>query len=263
VVAGDDPATVFTDLQRELSAAHARIRAIQRQARTPGAVPAAGTLRWPTIILRTPKGWTGPSVVDEVQIEGTFRAHQVPLAKVRENPEHLRLLEQWLHSYAPETLFDAAGRLVPELAALAPDGDKRMSAPVRERWPAAARPERARLQRYALPVDAPGIVSHENTQPLGELLRDIYTATTRPDDGGGDFRLFCPDETASNRLAAVFEVTDRCLQVAPAAVRVPLQRIRDGIAGVRPANSPHVPRLVQEMIVCSRSRRGVGLPGCP
>lgn len=213
VVSGDDPATVFADLQRELSAAHARIGAIQQQARKPGAVAAAGTVRWPAIILRTPKGWTGPDVVDDVQIEGTFRAHQVPLAKVRENPGHLRLLEQWLHSYAPETLFDADGRLVPELAALAPGGDKRMSASPYANGGRLLRDLNVpALQRYALPVDAPGVVSHENTQPLGEMLRDIYTATTRAEDGGGDFRLFCPDETASNRLAAVFEVTDRCLQ---------------------------------------------------
>jgi xylulose-5-phosphate/fructose-6-phosphate phosphoketolase len=213
VVAGDDPATVFTELNSALSVAHARIRAIQSRARSGGEPAAAGSVRWPAIILRTPKGWTGPGIVDGVQIEGTFRAHQVPLSKVRENPEHLRLLEQWLHSYAPETLFDAAGRLVPELAALAPDGDKRMSASPyanggRLLKDLAVPP----LARYALAVKAPGVESHENTQPLGELLRDIYTATTRPEDGGGDFRLFCPDETASNRLAAVFEVTDRCLQ---------------------------------------------------
>jgi xylulose-5-phosphate/fructose-6-phosphate phosphoketolase len=213
VVAGDDPASVFTDLHRELSAAHERIRAIQREARASGAVAAAGTVRWPAIILRTPKGWTGPDVVDGVPIEGTFRAHQVPLAQVRENPEHLRLLERWLHSYAPETLFDAAGCLVPELAALAPDGDKRMSA---SPYANGGRLLRAldvpALERYALPVHGPGVESHENTQPLGELLRDIYVATTRAEDGGGDFRLFCPDETASNRLAAVFEATSRCLQ---------------------------------------------------
>jgi xylulose-5-phosphate/fructose-6-phosphate phosphoketolase len=215
VVAGDDPATVFTDLQRELSSAHARIRAIQRQARTLGAVAAAGTVRWPAIILRTPKGWSGPDIVDGIPIEGTSRAHQVPLAKVRENPEHLRLLEQWLHSYAPETLFDSDGRLLPELAALAPDGDKRMSATPYANGGRLLRDLNVpALQRYALPVDAPGVASHENTKPLGELLRDIYTATTRAEDGGGDFRLFCPDETASNRLAAVFEVTDRCLQAS-------------------------------------------------
>jgi xylulose-5-phosphate/fructose-6-phosphate phosphoketolase len=212
VVAGDEPASVFTEFNHALSAAHARIRAIQLQART-GEAPAAGSVRWPAIILRTPKGWTGPGVVDGVQIEGTFRAHQVPLSKVRENPQHLRLLEQWLHSYAPETLFDAGGRLVPELTALAPDGDKRMSASPYANGGRLLRDlDMPALKNYALPVDTPGVRSHENTQPLGELLRDIYATSIRPEDGGGDFRLFCPDETASNRLAAVFEVTNRCLQ---------------------------------------------------
>jgi xylulose-5-phosphate/fructose-6-phosphate phosphoketolase len=213
VVAGDDPATVFTDLQRELSAAHARIRAIQQEARADGTTAVAGSVRWPAIILRTPKGWTGPDRVDGVQIAGTFRAHQVPLAQVRENPDHLRLLEQWLHSYSPETLFDDAGRLVPELAALAPDGDKRMSATPYANGGRLLRDlEMPPLSRYAWPVEVPGVESCENTRPVGELLRDIYQNTTRASDGGGDFRLFCPDETASNRLAAVFEVTDRCLQ---------------------------------------------------
>jgi xylulose-5-phosphate/fructose-6-phosphate phosphoketolase len=212
VVAGDDPATVFADLHRELAAAHARIRVIQHQARTTGTA-APGSVRWPAIILRTPKGWTGPDVVDGVQVEGTFRAHQVPLAQVRENPAHLRLLEEWLHSYGPDTLFDHDGRLVPELAALAPDGDKRMSATPYANGGRLLRPLAIPpLESYALTVDAPGAHQHENTEPLGELLRDLYTATMRESDGGGDFRLFCPDETASNRLAAVFEVTDRCLQ---------------------------------------------------
>ena len=213
VVAGDDPPTVFSALNDALSTAHARIRAIQLQAREGDVPVVAGSVRWPAIILRTPKGWTGPDVVDGVQIEGTFRAHQVPLSKVRENPQHLQLLERWLHSYAPETLFDAAGRLVPELAALAPDRDKRMSASPYANGGRLLRDlNMPALQRYDLPVATPGLMSHENTQPLGELLRDIYAASERPEDGGGDFRLFCPDETASNRLQAVFEVTDRCLQ---------------------------------------------------
>ncbi len=213
VVAGDDPATVFTELNRELAAAHAQIRAIQLQARTGGGSGVAGSVRWPAIILRTPKGWTGPGVVDGVQIEGTFRAHQVPLSQVRESPAHLRLLEQWLHSYAPETLFDSSGRLMPELAALAPAGDKRMSAsPYANGGRLLQELAVPSLERYALPVKVPGASSYENTKPLGELLRDIYSTTTRAHDGGGDFRLFCPDETVSNRLAAVFEVTDRCLQ---------------------------------------------------
>jgi len=169
-------------------------------------------VRWPAIVLRTPKGWTGPDVVDGVQIEGTFRAHQVPLAGVRENPDHLRRLEEWLRSYRPDELFDSDGRLAPELAALAPAGDKRMSASPYANGGRLLDPlPMPDLVRYAQPIDAPGQVRHENTEPLGDLLRDLYAATTGA-DGGGRFRLFCPDETASNRLAAVFEVTDRCLQ---------------------------------------------------
>jgi len=212
VVEGDEPAAVFADLYRELAAAYACIRVIREQARTTG-VMTRGPARWPAIILRTPKGWTGPDVVDGVQIAGTFRAHQVPLSQVRENPEHLRRLEQWLASYDPQSLFDPEGRLVPQLAALAPEGDKRMSASPYANGGWLLRPlDLPDLKRYALDVDAPGVAEHENTRPLGELLRDIYTATTQESDGGGDFRLFCPDETASNRLGAVFEATDRCLQ---------------------------------------------------
>jgi xylulose-5-phosphate/fructose-6-phosphate phosphoketolase len=161
-------------------------------------------------VLRTPKGWTGPDVVDGVQVQGTFRSHQVPLSGLAENPDHLRMLEEWMRSYAPETLFDEAGRLVPELKALAPRGDRRMSATpyanggrLREDLP------ELDLAAYAVPVDAPGQARVSNTFSSGELMRDLYAATTRP-DGGGTFRLFSPDETASNRLQAVFEVTDRC-----------------------------------------------------
>ena len=209
LVAGDDPATVFGQLYQAFTAAHAQIRRIQQGVRHDGD---SERVRWPAIVLRTPKGWTGPDVVDGVPIEGTFRAHQVPLAGVRENPDHLHRLEQWLRSYRPDELFDLDGRLLPELAALAPIGDKRMSASPYANGGRLLEPlPLPDLVRYAQPIDAPGRVRHENTAPLGELLRDVYAATTRT-DGGGRFRLFCPDETASNRLAAVFEVTDRCLQ---------------------------------------------------
>ncbi|HEU5268339.1 MAG TPA: phosphoketolase family protein [Jatrophihabitans sp.] len=209
LVAGDDPAVVFGQFYRALTDAYAEIRQIQQRARHgDGQWPA----RWPAIVLRTPKGWTGPDVVDGVPIEGTFRAHQVPLAGVRENPDHLRRLEEWLRSYRPEQLFDPAGRLVAELAALAPAGDKRMSASPFANGGRLLQPLPVPdLVRYAQPIDTPGTLRHENTAPFGALLRDIYAGTVRP-DGGGRFRLFCPDETASNRLAAVFEVTDRCLQ---------------------------------------------------
>ncbi|WP_326954625.1 phosphoketolase family protein [Amycolatopsis sp. NBC_01286] len=212
LVSGDEPAAVFTELHAALAAAHDRIRDNQRRARA-GAPEPFHPVRWPAIVLRTPKGWTGPDVVDGVAIEGTFRAHQVPLTEVRENAGHLRLLERWLRSYAPESLFDAGGRLVPELAALAPAGDKRMSAsPYANGGRLLTRLDIPALEPYAVSVPAPGVVHHGNTRPFGELLRDVYRGSTRESDGGGTFRLFCPDETASNRLAAVFEATDRCLQ---------------------------------------------------
>jgi xylulose-5-phosphate/fructose-6-phosphate phosphoketolase len=213
VVSGSDPRTVFTALHNALFAAQAQIRAIQQAARSSGTVTL--NTRWPAIILRTPKGWTGPDVVDGVQVEGTFRAHQVPLSQVRENPAHLTRLEKWLRSYRPEDLFDADGRLVGELARLAPVGDKRMSASAYANGGRLLKDLHVGdLDRYALAVESRGSQQHENTAPLGALLRDLYTSTTRDEDGGGNFRLFCPDETASNRLADVFEVTDRCLQAA-------------------------------------------------
>jgi xylulose-5-phosphate/fructose-6-phosphate phosphoketolase len=216
VVAGDDPAQVFTDLNRAVFTAHERIGAIQRQARGDGVAQAPA--RWPAIILRTPKGWTGPDVVDGIQIEGTFRAHQVPLSGVRENPDHLARLEHWLQSYRPGELFDQDGRLNAEIAGLAPRGDKRMSASPYANGGRLLEPLAIQaLANYALDVDERGVEQHENTEPLGQLLRDVYSATARTEDGGGNFRLFCPDETASNRLSAVFQVTDRCLQ-APVLV---------------------------------------------
>ncbi|MGY2066499.1 phosphoketolase family protein [Blastococcus sp. SYSU DS0619] len=208
-VAGDDPRQVFRDLEAALRTAHDRIREIQTAARS-----GAEDLRpgWPAIVLRTPKGWTGPHEVDGVQVEGTYRSHQVPLSGVQTDDAHLALLEDWLHSYSPETLFTDDGALVPELAALAPEGDLRMgSTPYanggRRRTPLDLPP----LETYAVDVPAPGATFHQTTHPLGELLRDVYARTTTA-DGGGTFRLFCPDETASNRLQSVFEVTDRCLQ---------------------------------------------------
>ena len=149
-----------------------------------------------------------------MQVEGTFRAHQVPLSNVRDNPAHLEQLEQWMRSYQPESLFDADGGLVPELIGLAPAGDKRMSAtPYANGGRLLAPLSVPPLEKFARTISQPGVDHYENTKPLGELLRDVYAATTRAADGGGNFRLFCPDETNSNRLSAVFEVTDRCMQV--------------------------------------------------
>ncbi|MFD1812763.1 phosphoketolase [Rhodococcus gannanensis] len=209
-VEGDDPRQVFRDLAAAVDSAHDTITGLQEAARS---ADGGGHGRWPAIVLRTPKGWTGPHTVDGVLVEGTHRAHQVPLSGVRDNPEHLTLLEEWLRSYRPDTLFDVEGALVPELAALAPVGDKRLGSTPYANGGRLRRPLHVpALERYALDVAAPGTTFHETTRVFGELMRDIYAAGTRS-DGGGDFRLFCPDETASNRLGAVFEVTDRCWQL--------------------------------------------------
>ena len=210
-VSGDDPEQVFRDLWAALVRSHEQITAL-RQATRGGEPSQPVRHTWPAIVLRTPKGWTGPDKVDGVQIQGTNLAHQVPLSGIKGNPEHLHLLEQWLQTYRPDELFDEAGRLAEPLRALAPRGDKRMSATpyanggrIRVDLPIPA------LETVALAVDAPGTLMHESTRPMGELMRDLYAADAR-DDGGGMFRLFCPDETASNRLQAVFDVTERCWQ---------------------------------------------------
>jgi xylulose-5-phosphate/fructose-6-phosphate phosphoketolase len=212
VVAGDDARRVHRDFALALDDAHAQIRAIQDNARS-GAGPASGTPRWPAIVLRTPKGWTGPHDVDGIRVEGTFRAHQVPLAGVRENPGHLAQLEQWLRSYAPDEHFDDAGALVPELAALAPEGDLRMGAlPHANGGRVLVALDLPDPARYALDVGRPASTRAESTRRLGELLRDVYARNAEE----RNFRLFCPDETNSNRLGAVFAAEDRMLRDARA-----------------------------------------------
>ncbi len=204
-VEGDDPRQVHRDFAAVLDHCHATIAAIQADARLGGF---GGRPLWPAIVLRTPKGWTGPSVVDGVRVEGTYRSHQVPLAGVRENPAHLALLETWLRSYRPGDRFDALGRLVPELAALAPTGDKRMGAsPHANGGRLLVALDLPDIGRYAVDVPAPGATQVESTRRLGELLRDTFTRNA----AAANFRLFCPDETNSNRLGAVFEVENRCL----------------------------------------------------
>jgi xylulose-5-phosphate/fructose-6-phosphate phosphoketolase len=159
------------------------------------------------IVLRTPKGWTGPIEVDGVPVSGTFRAHQVPLDTVRTNPAHLAQLEAWLRSYAPETLFDGRGRLVDELAALAPTGRRRMGANPHANGGAILTDlDLPNFRDYALAVPRPAVERHESTRQLGEMLRDIFTRNAEV----ANFRLFCPDETTSNRLGAVFAVEQRC-----------------------------------------------------
>ena len=200
-VVGDDPATVHQLLAATLDEVLDDIATFQRDARdgTSTARPA-----WPMIVLRTPKGWTGPKEVDGLPVEGTWRAHQVPLAETRSNSEHREMLEQWLRSYRPEELFDATGQLVPELQALAPQGTRRMSANPHANGGRLLRdlamPD---FRGYAVAVDHPAEESSEATRVLGEFLRDIIARN--PDR----FRVMGPDETASNRLSAVFEKTDR------------------------------------------------------
>jgi xylulose-5-phosphate/fructose-6-phosphate phosphoketolase len=203
VVDGEEPAAMHQMMAAALDEVVARIKEIQRRARS-GDVKQYP--RWPMIVLRTPKGWTGPKVVDGERIEGTFRAHQVPLGEVRTNPAHLELLEQWLRSYRPDELFDRSGKLRAELAELAPRGDRRMGANPNANGGLRLRDLRMPdFREYAVRVDAPGRTDAEDTRVLGTLLRDVVRLNQHP----RTFRLFGADETNSNRLNAVFEATER------------------------------------------------------
>ncbi|MGB3682450.1 MAG: phosphoketolase family protein, partial [Rubrobacteraceae bacterium] len=203
-VEGDDPARVHQAFAATLDDCYEEVRGIQQEARENGV---SGRPRWPVIVLRTPKGWTGPGEVNGLPVEGTFRSHQVPLSGVRDDPEQLARLEEWMRSYRPEDLFDGEGRLLPELAALAPQGDRRMGAsPHANGGLMLEELEVPDFRDYAIEVPAPATVRHESTRKLGELLRDTFTRNAAQQN----FRLFCPDETNSNRLGAAFEVTDRC-----------------------------------------------------
>jgi xylulose-5-phosphate/fructose-6-phosphate phosphoketolase len=203
-VEGDQPRLVHAALAQALESSWQEIREIQRRARE-GAP--SGPARWPAIVLRTPKGWTGPKFVNGKPIEGTFRAHQVPLAAVRDDPAQLSQLETWLKSYRPEELFDEQGRLQPALAALAPEGTRRMGAnPHANGGQLRVELGLPDWRNYTLAVTRPGREAHESTRQLGKLLRDIYGENRE----AGNFRLFCPDETNSNRLGDVFEAERRC-----------------------------------------------------
>jgi xylulose-5-phosphate/fructose-6-phosphate phosphoketolase len=199
---GEEPPAVHQRFAAALDEALDEIARVQAEARANGAEP--GRPRWPMIVLRTPKGWTGPLEVDGLPVEGTWRSHQVPMTDVRDNPEHLRLLEDWLRSYRPEDLFDEEGRLVRELAELPPTGPRRMSAN-----PHANGGELLRdlvlqdFRDYAVEVPKPGTTLSEPTRVLGAFLRDVVARNSE------NFLLFGPDETASNRLGEVFEVTGR------------------------------------------------------
>jgi xylulose-5-phosphate/fructose-6-phosphate phosphoketolase len=206
VVAGDEPEAVHQAFAAALDEALDEIASFQGEARNGG--PAARP-QWPMIVLRTPKGWTGPKEVDGLQVEGTWRSHQVPMTDVRENSGHLQILEDWLRSYRPEELFEVDGRLVPELAELPPSGERRMSAN-----PHANGGELMRdlvlpdFRDFAVKVEKPGTTFSEATRVLGSMLETVVTAN--PDN----FRIFGPDETASNRLGAVLEVTDKAWEAA-------------------------------------------------
>jgi xylulose-5-phosphate/fructose-6-phosphate phosphoketolase len=209
VVEGDDPRTVHQELAATLDDVVRTIHEIQRRAREEGS---AERPRWPAIILRTPKGWTGPAFVDGVPVEGTWRAHQVPLAEVRSNPAHLAQLEEWMRSYHPDRLFNNDGAVVPEVTRLAPAAYRRMSANPHANGGLLLRDLRLRdFRDYAVHVKEPGAVEAENTSVLGEWLRDVIA------DNESTFRLFGPDETASNRLSPVFEATGRAFdgQIIP------------------------------------------------
>jgi xylulose-5-phosphate/fructose-6-phosphate phosphoketolase len=202
-VEGDDPDTMHQLMARTLDEIVAEIQRIQNEARTHGFTERP---RWPMIVLKTPKGWTGPRIVDGKQTEGTFRSHQVPLAGLASNPQHLKQLEEWMRSYRPETLFDSDGRLLPEIAELAPVGKRRMGANPHANGGLLLKdlllPD---FRDYALDIAAPGKLEGEATRVMGKFLRDVITLN----NDARNFRMVSPDETTSNRLDAVFEVTDR------------------------------------------------------
>ncbi|MGD1171596.1 phosphoketolase [Mycobacterium seoulense] len=198
-VAGDDPADVHQQLAAAFDDAFDDIAAIQDAARSGNQTPRPV---WPMIVLRTPKGWTGPKVVDGKKVEGTWRAHQVPLAETHDNPQHRAQLEEWLRSYRPEELFDGDGRLRAELRALAPSGDRRMSANPHANGGLLLHDlDLPDFRDYAVPVSRPAAETHEATRVLGTFLRDVIARNM------DRFRLMGPDETASNRLDAVYGST--------------------------------------------------------
>ncbi len=205
-VEGDDPPVMHQRMAATLDEVYAEIIEIQSRARSFGF---SERPRWPMIVLRSLKGWTGPKIVDGKQVEGTFRSHQVPVSDIAKNPEHLKILENWLHSYRPEELFDQNGALLPELADLAPKGQRRMGANPHANGGLLLKdlvmPD---FRDYAVKVEKPGTSEAEATRILGQFLRDIFKLNA----ANRNFRLMGPDETSSNRLDSVFEATDRVFE---------------------------------------------------
>ena len=200
-VEGCDPALMHQKMADILETAISEIKAIQAEARSTGI---AKRPLWPMIVLRSPKGWTGPTEVNGHKVEGFWRSHQVPMADVTTNPTHLKLLEDWMRSYKPEELFDANGRLIPELKDLAPKGTKRMSASPHANGGVLRKDLRlSDFRDYGVPVEYPGKSEVENTNPLGKFLRDVMRNNLQ------NFRVFGPDETASNRLNAIYEISKK------------------------------------------------------
>jgi len=200
-VEGDDPMTMHANMAAVLEECVLEIRRIQQEARSSGV---ATRPRWPMIVLRSPKGWTGPKQVDGHKVEGFWRAHQVPLGSVRENPEHLAQLEAWLRSYQPEILFDQQGKLRAELKALAPKGLRRMSANLHANGGRLRKALRLPdFRDYRIELEKPGVTRAENTRPLGKFLRDIMR------DNIQNFRVFGPDENSSNKLDDIYQVSKK------------------------------------------------------
>jgi xylulose-5-phosphate/fructose-6-phosphate phosphoketolase len=202
-VEGDDPETMHQAMAATLDRVLAEIKSFQKEAREHGF---SKRPRWPMIVLKTPKGWTGPKTVDGKQVEGTFRSHQVPLSSLAQKPEHVKQLEQWMKSYRPEELFGEDGKFSPELAALAPKGERRMGANPHANGGLLLKDlQMPDFRNYAVEVSKPGSTEVETTRVLGFFLRDIMKANAK----SCNFRVMGPDETASNRLQALFEVTNR------------------------------------------------------
>jgi xylulose-5-phosphate/fructose-6-phosphate phosphoketolase len=205
-IEGDEPEKMHQLMAEVLETAINEIKAIQKDIRKNGYKKRP---QWPMIVLKTPKGWTGPKIVDGLQVEGTFRSHQVPLSELSIKPEHLKMLEEWMRSYKPEELFDDKGKLKPELSELAPIGEKRMSANPHTNGGSLLKDlKMPDFRQYAVKFDKPGTTYAEATRVMGEMLRDVMKLNAE----NRNFRVVSPDEAASNRWNALFEVTDRVLE---------------------------------------------------